>query len=137
MKDLPPVILVDTSAVLALFDPTDQFHTQAKESYAELLKNHVPLVMTNFFMAETYTIISIRKGPSKAHEFLTLARQEFSIERTAPEDETKAETILSHTTRSRNFSYFDVVSAQAAKRLGIHWIFTFDKDFHSLGLNIF
>ena len=107
-------ILVDTSALYALVDRNDSHHARAAKILTALLPRSPQLVVPNFLLAETHTIINRRIGPREALRFLNGAVLDYQIERVTTEDEQRALTVLQHISVSRNFSYFDAVAAAAS-----------------------
>lgn len=129
-----PEILIDTSALFALINRDDPHHTQAVRLHQALIHRKATLVLPNFLLAETHTVLLKRVGASAAREFLHAAARDFVIERVTLEDERTAYTILSHPLESEGVSYFDAVAAAVAERLGIKEIFSFDRHFDHLGV---
>lgn len=127
-------IFVDTSALYALIDQNDSHHSQAVKILASLLPRSPQLVVPNFLLAETHTIINRRIGPREALRFLNGALLDYQIERVTIQDEQRALALLQRISVSRNFSYFDAVAVALAERLGIEEVFTFDRHFTLLGL---
>ena len=83
-------ILVDTSALYALVDRNDEHHSQAAKILASLLPYAPQLVVPNFLLAESHTIINRRVGPREALRFLKGALLDYQIERVTVEDEQRA-----------------------------------------------
>ena len=129
-------VLVDTSALYALANPEDEHHPRAIEIHRSLIRRKVTLVLPNFLLAETHTIINRRLGPQAAREFLNSAVQDFEIERVTLEDEWSAHALLQDVSRQRDLSYFDAVAASVAERLGAEEIFSFDRHFSLIGLKL-
>lgn len=68
-------VLVDTSAVVALVLRNDRNHAAAVEALRRLTEAGAALVLTNFLVAETYSLLAARAYPAKAREwFLARAR---------------------------------------------------------------
>ncbi len=126
-------VLLDTSAIFALLNPQDDHHDKAVAINRILIVRQVALVLPNFLLAESHTIIHRRLGAKSARQFLNAALQEFDIERVMPEDEWSAHALLQETSR---LSYFDAVAIALADRLGIKEVFTFDRHFASRGLRL-
>lgn len=127
-------VLLDTSALLALVNPEDDHHVKAVEIHRSLIHKKAALVLPNFLLAESHTIINRRLGPREAREFLNSALRDFEIERVTLEDEWAAHALLQEVSRQKDLSYFDAVAASMAERLGMEEIFTFDRHFSLLGL---
>ena len=129
-------ILLDTSAIFSLLNVEDSHHRRAAEIHKAILSRKASLVLPNFLLAESHTILNRRMGYQVAKEFLDAALRDFEIERVTLEDEWTAHAILHQTTRRRDLSYFDAVAVAVAERLGIKEIFSFDSHFERSGLTL-
>jgi len=129
-------VLLDTSGLFALFNPDDVYHKQSLKINNSLIHRQASLILPNFLLAETHTIINKRLGSRPAREFLNAALLDFQIERITIEDEWAAHAMLQTTSRQRSLSYFDAVAIALAERLGIHEVFSFDRHFHMMGLKL-
>ena len=129
-------VLLDTSALFALMDPEDAHHKQSLKINNSLIQRKVSLILPNFLLAESHTIINKRLGSRPARQFLNAALMDFQIERITVEDEWAAHAMLQTTSRQRNLSYFDAVAIAMAERLGIREVFSFDRHFHLMGLKL-
>src|SRR5262249_26457613 len=103
-------VLIDTSALFALLNADDEHHQKAIAINETLIHRQVTLVLPNFLLAESHTIINKRLGPKRARQFLNAALQEFEIERVTIEDEWAAQAILQGTSQTKDLSYFDAVA---------------------------
>ena len=128
-------ILLDTGFLYALADQDDDHHSRSKAVLAQVTKED-SLVLPNFLLAETHTVINKRLGPQAAKAFLNAAIQDYHVERVTSEDEMAAHALLQEVSRSRDFSYFDAAACAVALRLGIERVFTFDRHFQQLGFEI-
>ncbi len=126
--------MLDTSAIYALWDADDDHHRKAAAISQSLIARKVVLILPNFLLAETHTILNERLGPRAARDFLNSALQEYEIERATLEDEWAAYALLQQTSRAKDWSYFDAVAI--ADRLGIGDIFNFDRHFKSAGMSL-
>ena len=127
------VALIDTSAVLALLDPTEQFHVDARLLYT----GNTVLVWATLDVTshETYTRARYTPLPTRAaleyYEFLRTSAG-ITTHHFSKDDETEARAILERFS-DHEISFHDALCAAAMKRLGILKIFTFDRDFATLG----
>ncbi|MBI2119292.1 MAG: PIN domain-containing protein [Elusimicrobia bacterium] len=129
-------ILLDSSAIFALINLEDSHHENALIINDSLIHRHVTLILPNFLLAESHTILNKRLGPNVARDFLNAALQDFEIERVTIEDEWAAHAILQQVTKKKDISYFDAILVAVAERLGIDEVFTFDHHFRLLGLKM-
>jgi len=129
-------VLVDTSALYALIDRSDDHHAKAVQLLQSLTQRATELIVPNFILAETHTIINRRIGPREALLFLNKTLLDYHIERVTLEDESRAIVLLQGISSSKNYSYFDAVAAALAQRLAIADVFSFDRHFQRLGLRL-
>ena len=64
------MILVDTSAVVALAEPTDKNHGAAQTAWMALLSSKPKLVTTNYVQAETLAVLQRRLGMKHVRDYL-------------------------------------------------------------------
>jgi len=123
-------ILVDTSAVFALLDRSDRHHPAARQILLKLKKEQHEVFLTNFLVAECYSLLLVKLGPALAREWLAGLR--WPVERVTETDELRAREIVL-TYHDKNFSYTDGTSFVVMERLGISTVFTFDRHFEQYG----
>ena len=87
-------------------------------------------ILTNFPMAETYSLLQIRGGADLAREWLR--DNDIPVYRITQTDEAKALEILFKYT-DKDFSYVDATSFAAMESLAVHTAFTFDQHFRQYG----
>lgn len=126
-------VLVDTSAVYALIDRDDAYHSKAVSLLRSLPRRGLRPFLTNFIMAETHALFLSRLGPEIARDWLL--RQVWPVERVTPQDEGKAKEIIQRYT-DKTFSYTDATSFAVMERLGIREAFAFDPHFRQYGLKV-
>lgn len=122
---------VDSSAIVALIDPRDQYHCLASE-YLKCEQGIVWLVM-NGTMHEAFTRLRYRGSFQHARLALELARSsQFELIRYDSADEDSAEVLLQRFS-DHSISYHDALLSSLAMRAGVFRVFTFDNDFWILG----
>ncbi|MFZ5592494.1 MAG: type II toxin-antitoxin system VapC family toxin [Bacillota bacterium] len=127
-------IMVDTSAIYALLDSSDNFHKQAVSFLKALSLSQNLVLVTNFIVAESHALLANRPGPEIAGQWLKGLC--WPIERVTIEDENRArEIIYSHTGKS--FSFTDATTFAVMERLGIKNAPAFDQHFTQYGLNLY
>ena len=126
-------ILVDTSAVFALVDSSDHWHTAAKAELDNLRSARSEPVLTNFIVAECHALLLTRLGSQLARNWLT--NNTWPVQRITAEDEDKAISIIMQYT-DKTFSYADATSFALMQRLGIRKAFAFDPHFRQYGLHV-
>jgi len=125
------LVFVDTSALLALINSEDSFHTSATRVLEELSDRHVALFYSNFVRAETYTRLLHTKNPAVARKFLT--GEPWPAERVLSVDEERAKEILLEY-EDKYFSYVDATSFAIMERFGTREAFSFDRHFAQFGM---
>ncbi|WP_141265589.1 MULTISPECIES: type II toxin-antitoxin system VapC family toxin [unclassified Neomoorella] len=123
-------IMVDTSAVYALIDRSDDLHEKAKNLFKKLSEKDVDLILTNFILAETHALILSRIGHELAREWVK--NLVWKIERVKEEDEKRArEIIIAY--KDKSFSYTDATTFAVMERLKLNVALAFDNHFTQFG----
>lgn len=126
--------LIDTSAVIALHDPDDQFHADALRFFGA--EPDLDWGALNATTHECYTHVRYRGAFQRAMEHYEFMRKDtFRILEFLPEDERKAEDILRRYSE-HPISFHDALCAAVMLRLGIYKIFSFDRHFRILGFEV-
>ena len=126
------IALIDTSAVIALFDKREEQHKRAKLFYEECLLDWAAVDLTAH---ETFTRLRSRTDVSRGFEGFDFLRAELTVIDFKRDDEARARSILTKYA-DHNISYHDALCAALMLRNGIYKIFTFDKDFSILGFEV-
>lgn len=125
-------VFVDTSAHFALANEKDMDHQKAKTCLKQLTEESVTLMLSNFIIAETYTLMLRKIGRDKAIQYIEKLKKTAEIIRISEEDEKKAwEIILKYS--DKDFSYVDATSFVLMERLGLLEAFAFDEHFDQYG----
>jgi predicted nucleic acid-binding protein len=132
------MIAVDTSAIIALLDPQEQYHNQAVEFFAASESEGVVWHALNATTHELFTRVRYD------HRDLPLALARYDYLRAAPfrplqfdaTDEDSARSLLEKYD-DQVLSYHDALCAAVMFRQGIYKIFTFDSDFWLFGFEVF
>lgn len=127
-------IMVDTSAIYALIDRSDDCHEKAKYLFKKLSERDVDLMLTNFILAETHALILSRLGHELAREWVK--NLIWKIERVKEEDEKRAREIVI-TYKDKSFSYTDATTFAVMERLKLEVALAFDNHFTQFGWHCF
>ena len=128
--------LIDSSAVIALHDPSEQFHSDAVGFYSK--SSELAWYTLDVTAHEVFTRVRYRSSVVRALEHFDFLRNtnDLRLFRFEPDDEHEAREILTRYS-DQGISYHDALCAAAMKRLGILRIFTFDSDFAVMGFEVF
>ncbi len=126
-------IMVDTSAIYALLDRSDNFHKQAVAILKEISTKQKIIVITNFIIAESHALLANRLGSELARTWLKGLC--WPVERITEEDERKAREII-FTYFDKSFSYTDATTFAVMERLGITNVLAFDQHFTQYGFTL-
>lgn len=121
------VMLVDSSAIVALVDRNDRVHEAAVAAYHTLVQEGFRLFTTNFIVAETVALLTDGPGPEIARQWLRDHR--LAVYHADEEDEQRARALVIASRSPRGLSYTDAVSMVVMQRLGITNAFSVDPDF--------
>ncbi|MBM4036055.1 MAG: type II toxin-antitoxin system VapC family toxin [Planctomycetes bacterium] len=131
---LAQVVLIDTSAAVALEDPGDQFHKDAKAFFTSAAD--VVWASVNVTAHEAFTRARHRLGYEPAiclYDFLT-GEEVYRIP-FASQDEVQARRQLERF-REHRLSFHDALIAAVMKRVGIYRTFAFDRHFWLFGFEV-
>jgi len=128
-------LLVDTSALIALFLPDERNHQDAARFGRR--KPEPRFVLTELILAELATRLRVRAGAEQAVEVArdVLRSDRYQLVFTDPE---LLDGGLAKMTRFRDkrLSLTDCVSFELMEKLGLRAAFTFDRDFRDCGFDI-
>ena len=126
--------LVDSSAFLAIEDPSERSHSRATSALRKLVAARTKLLTTNFIFDETYTLILTRLGRRRAVEWGKAFKSGNLVQlvRVQEEHETFAWEILM-TFADKDFSYTDATSFALAESLELEQAFAVDDHFRQYG----
>lgn len=125
---------VDTSALYALFDQTDQNHAAAGRQLDALLARGEDLVCTNYILLETIALLQRRIGVKPVKDLQDVASLALSVI-WVDESLHQAGVGALLVSNRRQFSLVDCVSFIAMRRFGIATAFAFDRHFTEQGFD--
>lgn len=125
---------LDSSGFLALVNPHDARHGEARQALSALTENRWRTVTTNFVVAETHALFLARLGRQHADAFLRqMEKGSTSVVRVSSEDERLARSIIfDHA--DKDYSLTDALSFVVMERQGIRHALAFDIHFRQYGL---
>lgn len=126
--------MVDTSAIYALLDKSDNLHRRSFALFQELSTKPATVVVTNFIMAECHALLAGRLSLEIARSWLKGLC--WPVERVMEEDEQRAKEII-FTYIDKSFSYTDATTFAVMKRLGINKALAFDQHFSQYGFILY
>jgi len=128
-------LFVDTSAILAVMNADDEFHSSARKAWAEALSGDAPLVVTNYILVETVALLQARVGIEAVTLFENDVLPVFDIRWVDEATHRTAMAMLLAAGR-RRLSLVDCASFECMRRSGIQRAFTFDPHFREQGFEI-
>ena len=126
------IVLVDTSALIALLDEDDLRHHEAVATFRWLAKN-VSLVTHNYVEVEAVAVAERRFGAPAARQLTDLI---FPILRTIWIDEQTHTNVLSTRRTARGASLVDQISFAVMRSNAIDTVFAYDADFEREGFEL-
>ena len=124
--------LIDTSAVVALFDKHDTQHQKAKLFFSE---SSLAWAAVNLTAHETFTRLRYCADVALGLEGFDSLRKDLTVIDFQTEDESRARSMLTKY-RDHKISHHDALCAAAMLRSRIYKVFTFDRDFQILGFQV-
>lgn len=129
------IVLIDTSAFVALVNPRDRNHQAAAVFQGMAQEKGFILVTSNFVLDETYTWLARRINHATAVAFGRLMRtpgNSVRISRISEPLEERAWAIFAGYA-DKQFSYTDCTSFALMEQLEARQAFSFDHDFRRFG----
>ncbi len=131
---LPERVLIDMSALYALFSPSDDFHDQARYSYELLVDEDRELWITSYTLVETTALLRRRLGFQVIAEFSAWHTDNLEVFWVQSREHNEAwDRYISE--RGQGLSFVDWTIAIASRQIDAH-IFTFDGGFARQGLPV-
>ncbi len=129
------MILLDTSAIVALANDRDPNHARAKERMSRCLAEGEELLIHNYIVAEAVAVLQRRIGNRPALGFLEQVAG-FEMHWLTPEDHAEAVALFVQRNR-RGLSLVDCASFVVMRRYGVTHAFAFDADFEREGFALY
>lgn len=124
-------VFLDANYLCALYNNNDSLHQKAKEVTIQL--EDKALIISNFILLETYTVLSQRASKEKAVIFGNFVRsynpyEIYWIEKNFEEEVWE----IFKSIKDKNFSYVDASILAVIKKEKIKYLLTFDDYFKKL-----
>ena len=128
-------VFVDTSALLAVLDADDQFHSRACTVWADLLERAEDLLSTSYVLVETFALVQHRLGMEAVR---TLEEDILPVIHIHWIDETehRAGVTALLAAGRRQLSLVDCVSFLTMRRFNLRAAFAFDRHFTEQGFEV-
>jgi len=126
------LILIDTSAFLAVLDKDDTNHSTAKKLWHELLHSESVFISNNYILVESFALIQRRLGMEAVRVFQEDILPLINIEWIDKETHKSGMSALLASSK-RKLSLVDCVSFETMRTLGIKTVFAFDPHFSEQG----
>ena len=126
------LVLIDTSAAIALRDPRETLHTRATLFFEEA---SLDWATVNLTAHETFTRLRYGSDVNAGLGGFDFLRTGVTVIDFQMNDETRARSILTKYA-DHKISYHDAICAAIMLRSGIYKVFTFDRDFLILGFSV-
>ncbi len=129
------MILIDTSALLAILSLGDAFHHRARHTWQRLVQENVSLYLNNYVLVETYALIQNRLGMGAVRDLQEKIIPWLHIEWiNVQRHQEIVDSFI--TVNRRQISLVDFASFATMRRLGIRTAFTFDPHFAEQGFEV-
>lgn len=128
-------VFVDTSAILALVDSSDEGHTRAVDAFDTLLDDAHEFVTHNYVVLETIALLHRRIGVDAVSQVSNDFFSEVDVVWIDPSIHHAALRALL-AGRRRQLSLVDQVSFEVMRRQAIETAFALDPDFSAAGFDV-
>jgi len=128
-------VFVDTSAIVALFNPADRFHQKATAAFDGLRAEEAPLLTTSFVLVETHALLGRRFGLDAVASFRDSFTPILEVAWVGRDlYEPGLDLLLER--RQRRLSLVDAVSFVCMRRERTDHAFAFDRHFRDEGFHL-
>jgi uncharacterized protein len=131
-------IFVDTSAWIALLNKSDQYFSDAVQTYKNL--GAAKIYVSNMVVGETYTWLRYKAGSEEALSFVRAAYKKAELDQAVI---VYADTLLEKRTvlilesyKDQRLSFTDALSFAVMEKLKLKDVFTYDRHFLIAGFNV-
>ena len=131
---LPDIVLLDTSAIYALFVSSDDFHERARDAFERLADREPDLLATSYTLVETIALVHRRLGFQVTSEIADWLDSTLEVYWVSPAVHKEAWTRFA-AGQGRGLSFVDWATVVASRHLSAR-VFTFDPGFASQGLSV-
>jgi predicted nucleic acid-binding protein len=121
-------LFLDTNYFCGLHNPKDSLYLKSRKAFIKIKKEKYILHISNFILAEVFTILSQKVGKRIAIQFgrnLFSSYSPINIIRMTGKDELSSFNIFQKV-KSKNFSFVDANSLALMKKFKINYLLTFD-----------
>ena len=127
-------VFVDTGAWLAFYDRNDQHHESARRITEHLKAERANLVLSEFVLAESVTLIRFRIGHPWAVRFGQVVLESRFAELLSVDEPTRRRAWdIFRRYEDKEFSFTDCTSFALMEQLGLKTAFAFDRHFEQYG----
>ena len=127
-------VFVDTGAWLAFYDRSDQHHESARRMTERLKAERASLVLSEFVLAESVTLIRFRIGHSWAVRFGQVILESRFAELLSVDEPTRRRAWdIFRRDEVKEFSFTDCTSFALMEQRGLKTAFAFDRHFEQYG----
>ncbi len=137
-KKIASSVLIDTSALLALANPRDQYHTRAVAIAKRLVVSGSRLIGTVLILAEFQAHFLYLMGPARARAIVSDLMNDpmYEWRDVSAELVTAAVSAWLERFGDQRFSLADAVSFEVMSRDGLEQAFAFDRGFRTAGFEM-
>lgn len=128
------MIFLDTSAVIALADRSDDNHAEAVAALDKVTAQGQGILTHNYILVESAALLQSRIGLRSALAFLSDAAK-LTIHWVTPRDHADAVTLLAERNR-RGLSLVDCMSFAVMRNYGVSAALAYNADFEAEGFQI-
>ena len=128
-------IFIDTSALLAILNETDQYHQQAKQAWIEILSTESMIFTSNYVIVETTALLQHRFGIEALRLYENNVQPVIKIIWIDEHVHQLGMGILLAANR-RNLSLVDCTSFEIMRQARLVNAFTFDPHFSEQGFTV-
>lgn len=128
-------IFLDTSAMMAVLNSEDIFHSAAQKTWSKLLTEEFTICSNNYVLLECYVLLQSKFGLEAVRLFTNDVLPALEVDWIDEQIHNQALSAILAANRKK-LSLVDCTSFESMRNLGITQVFSFDKHFQDQGFEL-
>jgi len=129
-------VLIDTSAIYALLDDTDEKHADASAAWTDLVCGEGLIFISSFTVSETISLLHNRRGTSAVQILVDKVLPAVEIDWADYDTYSAAINVMLKTGGRKGPSLTDCANLETMRRLRIQTIFAYDPHYRRPGITM-
>lgn len=131
------IVIVDSDAIFALYNPNDPLNTQATKTFEQLIAQGFVLIYPTSVVFEVISLFQrVLPSPKVTQQIVDMIREDLLITYTVDTDILKAAIVIFNPRGSKKNTLIDCSVAAIAKKMTAAGVFSYDSFYTKQGLKL-